>query len=64
MKTGNGKTGRPIGFDKDAALEAATLFFGNAGTKELPWPIVLGDGFNPSSIYAAFGESTPCFSSR
>ncbi len=34
MKTGNGKTGRPISFDKDAALEAAILcFFGNADTK-------------------------------
>jgi hypothetical protein len=27
MKTGNGKTGRPISFDKEAALEAGMLLF-------------------------------------
>jgi hypothetical protein len=27
MKTGNGKTGRPINFGKDTALEAAMLLF-------------------------------------
>jgi hypothetical protein len=35
MKTGNGKTGRPITFDKDAALEAAMLLsleLGDEGT--------------------------------
>jgi hypothetical protein len=39
MKTGTGKTGRPISFDKDAALEAAIMLFGNGALRELRWRI-------------------------
>jgi AcrR family transcriptional regulator len=63
MKTGNGKTGRPISFDKDAALEAAMLLFwerGYEGTSmaDLSQAMAL----NPSSIYAAFGDKHALFS--
>ena len=62
MKTGNGKTGRPINFDKDAALEAAMLLFWERGFEGTS----MGDltqamGLNPSSIYAAFGDKQALF---
>lgn len=63
MKTGNGKTGRPISFDKDAALEAAMLLFwerGFAGTSMAD--LTQAMGLNPSSIYAAFGDKHELFS--
>jgi AcrR family transcriptional regulator len=62
MKTRNGKTGRPIGFDKDAALEAAMLLFwkrGFEGTSMAELTQVMG--LNPSSIYAAFGDKHALF---
>jgi AcrR family transcriptional regulator len=62
MKTGNGKTGRPISFDKDAALEAAMLLFwerGFEGTSMADLTHVMG--LSPSSIYAAFGDKQDLF---
>jgi AcrR family transcriptional regulator len=63
MKTGNGKTGRPIGFDKDAALEAAMLLFWERGFEGASMAeLTQAMGLSPSSIYAAFGDKQALFS--
>ena len=63
MKTGNGKTGRPINFDKDAALEAAMLLFWERGFEGTSMAdLTQAMGLNPSSIYAAFGDKQSLFS--
>jgi AcrR family transcriptional regulator len=63
MKTGNGKTGRPISFDKEAALEAAMLLFWERGFEGTSMAdLTQAMGLNPSSIYAAFGDKHALFS--
>ncbi|MGC1969679.1 MAG: TetR/AcrR family transcriptional regulator [Candidatus Acidiferrales bacterium] len=62
MKTKNGKTGRPINFDKDAALEAAMLLFWERGFEGASMAdLTQAMRLNPSSIYAAFGDKQALF---
>ena len=62
MKTGTGKTGRPICFDKDAALEAAMLLFWERGFEGTSMAdLTQAMALNPSSIYAAFGDKHALF---
>lgn len=62
MKTGNGKTGRPISFDKDTALEAAMLLFWERGFEgTCMTSLTQAMGLSPSSIYAAFGDKQALF---
>jgi AcrR family transcriptional regulator len=62
VKTGNGKTGRPISFDKEVALEAAMLLFWERGFEGTSMAdLTQAMGLNPSSIYAAFGDKHALF---
>lgn len=58
----SGKTGRPISFDRDAALEAAMLLFWERGFEGTSMAdLVQAMGLSPSSIYAAFGDKQALF---
>src|SRR6185437_2189580 len=60
--TRSGKTGRPISFDKEAALEAAMLLFWERGYEGTSMAdLTQAMGLNPSSIYAAFGDKNELF---
>jgi len=62
MKTGNGKTGRPVNFNKDAALEAAMLLFWERGFEGASMAdLTKAMGLSPSSIYAAYGDKQALF---
>jgi AcrR family transcriptional regulator len=62
MKRRNGKTGRPINFEKDAALEAAMLLFWERGFEGTSMAdLTEAMGLSPSSIYAAFGDKQALF---
>jgi AcrR family transcriptional regulator len=62
LKSGSGKTGRPISFNKDAALEAAMLLFWERGFEGTSMAdLTQAMGLNPSSIYAAFGDKHALF---
>jgi AcrR family transcriptional regulator len=57
------KTGRPIGFDKEAALEAAMLLFWERGFEGASMAdLTQAMGVSASSIYAAFGDKHKLFS--
>jgi AcrR family transcriptional regulator len=61
MKTG--RTGRPISFDKNAALEAAMLLFWERGFEGTSMAdLTQAMRLSPSSIYAAFGDKHALFS--
>lgn len=63
MTTKKGRTGRPIGFDKEAALEAAMLLFWERGFEGASMAdLTQAMGLNASSIYAAFGDKHGLFS--
>ena len=63
ISTGQGKTGRPISFDKDAVLEVAMLLFWERGYEGTSMAdLTQAMGLSPSSIYAAFGDKHSLFS--
>ena len=60
---GSGKTGRPIGFNKEVALEAAMLVFWEKGFEGTSMAdLTHAMGLSASSIYAAFGDKQALFS--
>ena len=57
------RTGRPIGFDKEAALEAAMLLFWERGFEGASMAdLTQAMGVSASSVYAAFGGKHELFS--
>lgn len=63
MKIRKRKSGRPISFDKEAAIESAMLLFWERGYEGTSMAdLTQAMGLNPSSIYAAFGDKHTLFS--
>jgi len=63
MKTRKRKAGRPIAFDREAALEAAMLLFWERGYEGASMAdLTRAMGLSASSIYAAFGDKQALFS--
>jgi len=63
MRSGTPKTGRPISFDKDAAIEAAMLLFWERGFEGTSMAdLTRAMNLSASSIYAAFGDKQSLFS--
>lgn len=62
MKTNTVKMGRPIGFDRDAALETAMLLFWEHGFEGTSMAdLTQAMGLSASSIYAAYGDKHSLF---
>ncbi|RYF38022.1 MAG: TetR/AcrR family transcriptional regulator [Cytophagaceae bacterium] len=61
-KNANGRMGRPVGFDKEAALEAAMLLFWEHGFEGTSMAdLTQAMGINASSVYAAFKDKQSLF---